>query len=242
MNTYLYKEGYIYIQSLSSMIPPLILNPQKDETILDLTAAPGSKTTQMAALMQNSGHILANDTSRPRLYRLESNLKMQNVTNTTTTQFPGQVLWQKFPEYFDKTLVDAPCSMEGRFFSDDPKTFRDWTPKKVKDLASRQCFLLRSAISATKPGGIIVYSTCTISPEENEGAIDWILTKEKDNIKIDNITIKKLKSLPGFTNFNNKKYNTNVQKTLRILPDDNMEGFFVAKILKIKSSLSTIKS
>lgn len=242
MDTYLYKEGYLYIQSLSSMIPPLVLDSKKDEIILDLTAAPGSKTTQIAAFMENTGKVLANDTSRPRLYRLEANLKLQGVTNTTTSQLPGQVLWQKFPEYFDKTLVDAPCSMEGRFFTEDPKSFQDWTPKKVKDLASRQCFLLRSAISATKPGGIIVYSTCTISPEENEGVIDWILEKEKENIEIEDMSIKGLEFLPGITSFSNKKYNPEVQKTLRILPDGNMEGFFVAKIRKIKSSLSAIKS
>lgn len=242
MDTYLYKEGYIYIQSLSSMIPALVLDPQKDENILDLTAAPGSKTTQIAAITANSGIILANDTSRPRLYRLQANLKLQGVTNVRTTQLPGQILWQKFPEYFDKSLVDAPCSMEGRFLSEDPKSFEDWTPKKVKDLSNRQCFLLRSAISATKPGGIIVYSTCTISPEENEGVINWILTREKDNLEIENIVIKNLKFLPGLTKFNNKIYDKRIKKTLRILPSDNMEGFFIAKIRKLKSNLSKIKS
>lgn len=239
METNFYKEGFLYIQSLSSMIPALILNPLKDEKILDLTSAPGSKTTQIASLMENTGEILANDTSRPRLYRLEANLKLQGVTNTQISQLPGQILWERYPEYFDKTLLDAPCSMEGRFYSQNPKTYKDWTPKKVKELAPRQCFLLRSAISATQVGGIIVYSTCTISPEENEGVVDWILKKEGDNIQVESINTGGIETLPGLTSFGNKKYNNEVKKTLRVLPSNLMEGFFVAKIKKIKSNINS---
>ncbi len=235
-DTYLYKEGYLYVQSLSSMIPALILNPQPKEKILDLTAAPGSKTTQMAMMMGNSGQIVANDTSRPRLYRLEANAKIQEVNNITVTQLPGQILWQKFPEYFDKSLVDAPCSMEGRFCATDNKTYRDWTPGKVKGLAPRQSFLLRSAISATKPGGMIVYSTCTLSPEENEGVIDWILKKETGNVSLENISIANLKTYPGLKEYKGKKYDTDIIKTVRIYPTRLMEGFFVAKLKKVKTN------
>ena len=127
--------------------------------------------------------------------------------------------------------------MEGRFFIPDVKTYRDWTPKKVKELAPRQCFLLRSAISATQVGGIIVYSTCTISPEENEGVIDWILKKEQGNIQIEQIKIENIESFPTITHLENKEYNSEVKKTLRIIPSDLMEGFFVAKIKKIKSNI-----
>lgn len=235
-DTYLYQEGYIYVQSLSSMIPSLILSPKPKEKILDLTAAPGSKTTQMAMMMKNDGQIIANDTSRPRLYRLEANAKLQGVTNITITQLPGQILWQKFPEYFDKTLVDAPCSMEGRFCAPNDKTYRDWTPKKVKELAPRQSFLLRSAISATKPGGVIVYSTCTLSPEENEGVIDWILKKEKDNVKLESISITGLRTYPGLKEYKGKKYNPEVTKAIRIYPTQLTEGFFVARLKKIKTN------
>lgn len=237
MDTPFYKNGFIYIQSLSSMIPALVLDPKEDENILDLTAAPGSKTTQIASIMNNTGMILANDTSRPRLYRLQANLKLQGVTNTDITQLPGQILWERFPEYFDKTLVDVPCSMEGRFYTEDIKTYRDWTLNKVKELVPRQCFLLRSATSATKVGGTIIYSTCTLSPEENEGVIDWILKKEVDNIEIEKISLKNLKGNPALTSFANKNYNKKVKNALRILPSDLMEGFFVAKIKKLKSNL-----
>ena len=167
-----YKQGMCYVQSLSSMIPPLVLDPKPGEMILDMTAAPGSKTTQMAMMMENSGTIIANDNSRIREYKLAANLTMQGVTNTSIRFGAGQILWQDYPEKFDKALVDAPCSMEGTFTTADPKSYDYWSTNKIKELVERQKWLLRSAISATKPGGTIIYSTCTLSPEENEDIID----------------------------------------------------------------------
>jgi NOL1/NOP2/sun family putative RNA methylase len=233
----LYKQGFFYIQSLSSMVPPLILNPQKDETILDMCAAPGSKTTQMAALMENTGEIVANDNSRIRVFKLQANLKIQGVTNTKVEISAGQSLWEKYPQYFDKTLVDVPCSMEGRFLSSDPKTFQFWSTKKIKEFYRIQRFLLRSAISCTKVGGTVVFSTCTMAPEENEGIIDWILNKEKDTVIVEDVQIPQLELSNSQTQWNGKVYNSQVTKTKRILPGTIMEGFFVAKLKKIKSNV-----
>lgn len=216
----LYKEGKIYIQSLSSMLPALVLNPQKGDKVLDMAAAPGSKTTQMAAMMENKGEIVANDIDSNRIYRLKSVLANQGVINTTTSRLPGQSLWTKYPEYFDKVLLDAPCSMEGKFDVEDPKTYTHWSLKKVKNLSKLQRWMLRSAVSATKVGGTIVYSTCTLSPEENEEVINWILEKEKDNIILEKIELKNLSLVNGY-----------------IFPSKTMEGFFVAKLKKIKSNI-----
>lgn len=235
----IYNEGYLYIQSLSSMIPALVLEPQKDEKILDLTAAPGSKTTQMAAMMENTGEILANDASRVRLYKLAANLKIQGITNTKIAHRNGQKLWQEYPEKFDKALVDVPCSLEGRFLASYPKSYIDWTPKKVRILASLQKFLLRSAISATKPGGVIVYSTCTLEPEENEEVIDWLLKKEGTAIEILDINIDIPGKVSGFSKFAKKSFDPSIEKTVRVLPSETMEGFFIAKIKKNRSTLAT---
>lgn len=224
--TQIYKDGLVYVQSLSSMIPPLALAPQPGDKVLDIAAAPGSKTTQMAALMDNAGQIVANDTSHVRRYRLEANLRMQGVTIANIEKEDGRAIWKRYPEYFDKVLVDAPCSMEGRFYTPDPKTYKDWSTKKVKILSSLQRWMLRSAISATKPGGTIVYSTCTLSPEENEMVIEWILKKEKGNILLEEVFIPHLVSFPGLGG----------QKSFRIYPNEIMEGFFVAKIRKIQSN------
>jgi len=199
--------------------------------------APGSKTTQIACLMQNKGEIVANDISRTRLFKLRANLKQQKITNVHITNLAGERMWRKYPEYFDKVLVDAPCSMEGRFTTTDPDSYKDWSLKKVKELSHRQQYLLRSALTATKVGGVVVYSTCTLSPEENEGVIDWLLEKEGDSIEVEKIEIPHLKLSPGIKKWGKHDYNPEVAKTARIYPDEDLEGFFIAKIRKIKTTL-----
>lgn len=235
--TEFYKNGFLYIQSLSSMIPPLVLDPQKNEKILDLTAAPGSKTTQIAALMQNTGEIIANDKSHVRLYKLRANLALQGATNTSILQMSGETLWKKFPEYFDKTLVDVPCSMEGRFNLDDEKSYKDWSTNKIKILQSMQKFLLRSAVSATKKNGIIIYSTCTLTPEENEAVIDWIIKKEDGAVITEKINIDNLLFDNAIEKWRGKEFSTEIKNAIRINPSKNMEGFFISKLRKIKNTL-----
>lgn len=234
-----YKQGFFYIQSTSSMIPALVLDPQPEEKILDIAAAPGSKTTQIAAIMGNSGEIVANEVSRTRIYKLEENLRQQGVTNTKLRIGLGEKIWQEYPEYFDKTLVDVPCSMEGRFRCDEQNSYDHWSPKKVKLIAKQQQWLLRSAISATKPGGLIVYSTCTLSVEENEEIIDWILKKEKNNIVVENIALDGLIRNKSILNWKYKTFHADIEKTLRINPSKTMEGFFIAKLRKTHSNVSS---
>lgn len=237
--TQLYKDGFFYVQSLSSQLPPLVLNPAKDAKVLDICAAPGSKTSQMAAIMDNTGEILANDTSHIRLLKLEANLKTLGVTNVVTARFSGQTLWEKFPEYFDFTLVDVPCTGEGRIYLNDPRTYEGWREKEVDRLGKQAQWILRSAISATKVGGRIVYSTCTLSAEENEEVIEWILEKEKGKVEIEDIKIPGLEFYPALKSWNGKLFDKTISKTVRILPSDTMEGFYVASLRKIKSNVST---
>lgn len=234
----LYKEGKCYVQSFSSMIPPIVLDPKPGEAILDIAAAPGSKTSQMAAMMNNTGSILANDSSQIRIYKLSANLIQQGVTNTTVRRGVGQTLWQDYPEYFDKVLVDVPCSMEGRIQLSDPKSYGFWSTKKVKELADIQKYLLRSAISATKVGGTICYSTCTLSPEENEGVIDWILRKEAGKVVLEDIALPCVPVINALQQWNSRLYHPDIHKTVRILPDMHFEGFYIAKLKKISPSVS----
>ncbi|MEW5720950.1 MAG: RsmB/NOP family class I SAM-dependent RNA methyltransferase [Chloroflexota bacterium] len=232
LETPLYANGEIYVQSLSSMLPPLILDPQPGDHICDLTAAPGSKTTQIAALMNNTGEIVANDRSKIRLSKLVANLKLQGVTNVRTRLSSGEDLWKRFPEYFDKVLVDAPCSLEGRFEAGNPKSFGDWSLRKVEFLSAIQCHLLRSAVTLTKPGGVIVYSTCTLSPEENERVIDWILNKEPGVVQVEPIHLAIENLQPGIPHWEREEFSPQVRATIRILPSEMLEGFFVAKLRK----------
>lgn len=227
-----YKEGLFYIQNLSSMLASVILDPKPHETVLDMCAAPGSKTSHMAMLMQNTGTIMANDTSRNRLFKLTDVLKTQGVTNSKIINYPGEMLWKKYPNYFDKTLVDVPCSMEGRFLAQDEKTYADWTPKKTKQLATLQKQLLSSAFIATKPGGTIVYATCTLSPEENEAVVNELCQTEKYPFTIEKTIINIPYAKSGLAAYNGTVFHEKVQNTLRVMPNDLMEGFFIAKIVK----------
>lgn len=236
----IFKEGKIYIQNLSSMIPPLIMDLKPTDTVLDLAAAPGSKTSEIASLMHNQGEILANDKSHDRLYKLRSVLEQQGVTNVKVAQKPGEILWKWYPEYFDKVLVDVPCSMEGRISTTDPDSYKDWSVKKIKVLTGIKKKLLRSAVSSTKVGGEIIYSTCTFSPEENEEVIDWILEKEKEAVEVLPITIEGLELTSGLQSWKGKIYHSDLTKTARIIPSKTMEGFYVAKLRKIKSTVPSL--
>lgn len=244
----LYKEGYFYVQSLSSMVPALLLDPKPGEKVLDITAAPGSKTTQMAMMMGNTGKIVANDSSRVRLYKLEANLRIQGVKNVSISNMPAEGVWKAYPEFFDKVLVDVPCSMEGRFATYEPDTYKGWSVAKVKNLSHLQKWILRSAVSCCKVGGRIIYSTCTLSPEENEEVIDWILEKEEGNVKVEDFSrlsgtppmawaMVNLKYSNGITEWEGKTYHPSVTKTARILPSATMEGFFIAVLKKVKSNV-----
>jgi NOL1/NOP2/sun family putative RNA methylase len=237
--TQLYRTGGIYVQSLSSMLPPLVLDPQPGERVLDLCAAPGSKTTQMAALMANRGEIVANDASPIRSLKLKHNLDLQGVTVARTTVKHGETVWMDAPESFDRVLVDVPCSMEGTFCDEDPKSYRDWTPNKPKVLGKRQQWLLRSGISACRVGGTIVYSTCTLAPEENEAVVDWILRKEHGNVMLADIVLDGVPWSQAVAGWKTKSFMPEIIRARRVLPSPGMEGFFVAKLVKMGRTVPT---
>ncbi len=222
----IYEKGYIYLQSLSSMVPPLVLNPKKGEKVLDLTAAPGSKTTQMAALMENEGYILANELDKIRSERLQYNVKSQGAEIVEVINGRGEKIGNSYTEYFDKVLLDTPCSGEGRFWLGKPMTYKDWSLKKVNQLAKIQKKLFESAYKATKRNGIMVYSTCTINKEENEYILDWAINNF--DIKLLEINLNIKEAIKG----DNTGLNSSIDKAIKILPSKNMEGFFVAKIKK----------
>lgn len=226
-----YKKGFYFLQNLSGMIPALILDPKPFEKVLDLAAAPGSKTTQLAQMMHNTGEIVANDISKNRLYKLKAISKLLGVENVTVQQIPGEYIWKKYPNYFDRVLLDAPCSMEGRFNTNDPKSYKDWSAKKIKVLSYLQKRMLRSAFYAVRPGGIIVYATCTLALQENEEVINWLLDKEQKNLLIENIAYPGIppKALINYY----KPFPDEILKTYRILPDSELEGFFIAKLRRV---------
>lgn len=220
----IYENGKIYLQSLSSMLPPLVLSPNTGEKVLDLTAAPGSKTTQMAAMMNNNGYILANELDALRCERLKFNIEKQGAKIIEVNNGRGEVIGKKYEEYFDKVLLDAPCSGEGRFLANDSKTYRSWSEKTVKELSKLQRKLLKSAWQAVKQNGVIVYSTCTLNKEENENIIEWAMNEL--NLKVLDIDLKIKNSTEIVSE------NLELKKAIRILPSKETEGFFIAKLKK----------
>lgn len=227
-NTKQHFLGHIYIQGASSMIPPVVLKPKPDEIILDVAAAPGSKTSQIAAMMKNTGIIVANDPHIVRLKPLTINLQRCGVTNTLLTRMDGR--WFKEMK-FDKILLDAPCSGVGTSRK-SPKIIYQWSPGFVKKMSHLQKQLITTAFNALKENGTMVYSTCTLEPEEDEEVIDFLL-KKFDNAKIEKINLD-IKSGKPVQEFENKIYSSEIKKTLRLWPQLNdTEGFFIAKIKKV---------
>lgn len=224
--------GYYYIQEISSMLPVIALNPKENETILDLCSAPGSKTTQIAAKMKNTGVIIANDLKLGRIRILASNLERCGVMNTIITKSEGVKLCKNLKENFqiDKILVDAPCSGEG-IIEKFKEINKMWNIKKILSLSKIQKSLLESAFELLKPQGVLVYSTCTYAPEENEEVVDFIL-KKFNNVKIEEISLP-TKSREGIRMWKEKEYLEDVKYSCRIYPqDNNAGGFFIAKFKK----------
>lgn len=229
----LYQEGKIYLQSLSSMIPPLLLRPQPGEKVLDMAAAPGSKTTQMAAMMKNQGIILANEPNQIRFERLAFNLNRQGAEMVQTRLGDGAGVGRERPGFFDRVLLDAPCSGEGLFLADSAGTYRHWTTKGVSKMSSLQERLFSSAVEALRPGGIMVYSTCTLSPDENELVLDKVLRRFSGELEVLEPPLEIPGSLPGLTALKDVRLFPTINRTRRILPSATMEGFFVAVLKKV---------
>lgn len=230
--TPLYASGALYVQSLSSMLPPLVLQPQPGESVLDLTAAPGSKTTQLACLMGNAGRIVANDNNLVRWYKLKANVEQQGATMVEVSLRYGETFGRQHPAEFDRVLVDAPCSAEGRFLIHEPASFRFWKPAKVHEMAHKQQRLLRAGLEALRPGGVLVYSTCTFAPEENEGVVSSALASCGPDVSLEPIPFALTNRMPGLARWEDRTFHPSIGRTMRVLPTRDMEGFFIARFRK----------
>lgn len=218
--------GYFYVQEAASMLPPLVLDIKNK--ILDMCAAPGSKTGQIASMMKNKGLIIANDNNYLRLKALTINLQRLGVMNTVITNMKGYFI----KERFDSILLDAPCSGTGTIRK-SPETVRIYNTNMIRKLAADQKGLINNAFNILNDNGSLVYSTCSLEPEENEEVINFLLNKY-DNARLEKIKFNGLKTSDAVLEFEGKKYNDEIKKCIRIWPQDNdTEGFFVAKIRKI---------
>ncbi|MEH0873236.1 16S rRNA (cytosine(1407)-C(5))-methyltransferase RsmF [Pectobacterium cacticida] len=226
-NTLEHLSGLFYIQEASSMLPVSALFHHNDglETILDVAAAPGSKTTQIAAKMNNAGAIIANEYSGSRVKVLHANISRCGVSNTAITHFDGRVFGAALPEYFDAILLDAPCSGEG-VVRKDPMAINHWSPESIISMAATQRDLILSAFHALKPGGIMIYSTCTLNMQENQQVCHWLQTQFPDALEFE--------PLNGL--FPNADRAATREGFLHVFPQIyDSEGFFVARLRKTAS-------
>ncbi len=220
--------GLIFVQEAASMIPPVVLEPEPGMLVLDMAASPGAKSTQIAQYMHNLGCLIANDVRIERARILASNLQRCGVLIARVTLRDGRS-FSKFAETFDRVLLDAPCSNAG-MVRKNYKYLKIWGRRRAKKYSKLQKELILAGYRALKPGGVLVYSTCTLDPLENEEVVDCLLRNtdaELEEVKLP------LKRHPAFLEFEGRSYTSEVHRCLRLHPQDNdTEGFFVAKVVK----------
>ena len=220
-NLDIYKNGEIYMQSLSSMLPPIILNPKENMDILDMTAAPGGKTTQIATICNNNSRITAVEMNKIRSQKLKYNIEKQGASSVYVMEQDARKIDDFFS--FDSILLDVPCSGSGTINSNDLKLEKFFTKNLIEKSKKTQRELLNKAIKILKKGSTMVYSTCSILQEENENIISDILKTKK--VELEEINFKGIEELPRLPE--------KIKGTLLVMPDEEYEGFFVAKLKKI---------
>ncbi|MFH0970872.1 MAG: RsmB/NOP family class I SAM-dependent RNA methyltransferase [Candidatus Diapherotrites archaeon] len=224
------QAGFFHPQEWASQLPSYVLNPQPGEMVLDMAAAPGNKTIQLASHMNNTGSILAVEPNKARAKALRFMLSRGGVINTAIALEDASTLSFSH-SFFDKVLLDAPCSGEG-LLRKKPQTLKSWSEKYVQHKARLQEKLLLKAADLVRPGGKILYSVCTLSPEECEGVITHLL-RERSDFSLLPITIPHFSTRPGLTVFRNRTFADGMEKVVRIYPQDsNTQSFFMAFLLR----------
>lgn len=215
-----YKKGEIYLQSLSSMLPPIVLEPKENTDILDMCAAPGGKTTELASLTNNNANITACELNKIRIEKLKYNIEKQGATSVYIMQEDSRRINDFFS--FDNILLDAPCSGSGTLNVEDVNLEKTFTEKLIEKSQKAQLELLNKAVKILKQGQEMVYSTCSILNKENEEIVSKILKNNK--VEIVPIEFEGKEELPLLP--------TKIDGTLCVMPTEFYEGFFIAKIRK----------
>ena len=228
----LVASGQVFIQNAASWLPVLALSPQLGETILDICAAPGGKTSHIAAATNNQAEVWANDNSRPRLAKLQANMERLGVDIVQYTLYDATQLSRKLEgQLFNKILLDAPCSGEGLMNFTSDKDLATWSVAHIKRLQQLQKRLITQAWQLLKPGGTLVYSTCTMAPEENEAVVDYLLRK-CDDAATQPIVLDLPNKTPALAGWNGKVFNPALSGALRLKPSVDIEAFFVCRLVK----------
>ncbi len=234
-NLDIFKQGKIYLQSISSQMPIDFLDLEDFNKVLDITAAPGGKTSQACALLKNTWEVVANDNNQIRIDKLNFTLNRQWCKNAKVIKTDARLIWEKneeYKEYFDHIIADLPCSAEWKINLNKEKSYWFWNPWVVKRNFKLQKEILNAIIPLLKTWWTLMYSTCTLAPEENEAVVHMILSLYPE-LQIQDINIDYKYSKEGLKWFWKHVYRKDVRKGVRILPNEETEGFFIAKFKKV---------
>lgn len=226
-------SGKLYIQNAASWLPVLALDPQPNDIILDVCAAPGGKASHIQAITHNQSKLACNDNSKPRLMKLRTNMQRLGAEASYTLCDATRLANKFSPGTFSKILLDAPCSGEGLMTlrPEDEKLFDTWSVAHIRRLSDLQKNIICKSWKLLQPGGTLVYSTCTMAPEENEAVIDYFLRKHTD-AKLEPVTIPLQNRFEALHSWNGKPFQNDLSSCLRLLPSQLTEAFFVAKLIK----------
>lgn len=227
----LFADGHVYIQSASSLLPALALDPQPGEAILDVCAAPGGKASHIAAIVAGDCELWLNDPIKPRRERMEEVVATLGVKPANVTGLAGQYLDKSIERRFDRILLDAQCSGEGRVDLRRGDALSLWSTARVERYSRLQQRMLVSAFKLLEPGGTLVYSTCTLAPEENEAPVSHLLNHHP-SASLAPIAPAIERARPALRSWDGKTFHPALKHARRIVPDAQMEAFFVAKIVK----------
>jgi 16S rRNA C967 or C1407 C5-methylase (RsmB/RsmF family) len=222
-----YTSNKIYIQNLSSIIAANALDIDENDWVLDLAAAPGGKSLIFS---EKASKVSAVEPDKKRFFRMKRNFKEHGAKNIQTYNKDGRFVYKATGPIFDKVFLDAPCSSEAHIDLEEGITW--WNLKRVRRFSKLQKELIISAFECLKPGGEMIYATCTFSPEENEEVIDFLLNRY-DNAEVVKVDLPIDNIQEGITRWEDKEYNPEVKKCIRILPKDAYSGFFFTKIKKL---------
>ncbi len=220
--------GRVYPMNPSSVLAARLLSVADGQEVLDLAAAPGGKTLLLAIAMGNGGRIAAVEPVRARFHRMRANLDRCGVRNVRFYLADGRSIGRKVPGRFHRVLLDAPCSSEARIRLADPASYAHWKPRKIREAARKQRSLIRSAFAALRPGGEMVYCTCSFAPEENELVVDGLLRSEPAA----HLLPVSGWGVPGLVAWQGRALDPRLAASRRILPDELFDGFFLARIAR----------
>jgi len=230
-----FSEGRLYVQNVSSLLAAPALNVEPGMAVLDLAAAPGGKTLHLACLMDNTGTLSAVESARGRFFRLRNNLRMHGVTCCRSFLKDGRKVGRVCRAQFDRVLLDAPCSGEAQLGGTGNAGSPNWSERKIRQCAGKQRALLTSAVEACRPGGLVLYCTCSMAPEENEAVIADALKRFAGELEVEPVPIPPASvgaATPALSSWRGRSWPAELAAAVRILPDNWFDAFFLCRLRK----------